>query len=50
MEFGKDYGVSFPKEMAGEWENFIAQYLEVEYWNEYLTDEGVVFYSTLRKE
>ena len=42
-EFGEDYGVSFPKEMAGEWEKFITHYLEIEYWNEYLTEDGVVF-------
>ena len=41
--FGDDYGVSFPKEMAGVWEDFITRFLEIEYWNEYLTEKGVVF-------
>lgn len=40
---GDDYGISFSKEMAGAWEDFISRFLEVEYWNEYLTDDGVVF-------
>jgi hypothetical protein len=41
--FGDDYGVSFSKEMAGVWEDFITRFLEIEYWNEYLTEKGVVF-------
>lgn len=42
-QFGKNYGVSFSKEKANEWEQFIIQHLEINYWNEYLTDDGVVF-------
>ncbi|MDE6567602.1 MAG: hypothetical protein K2K70_07710 [Lachnospiraceae bacterium] len=42
-EFGDNYGVSFSKEKANEWESFIVQHLEIGYWNEYLTDDGVVF-------
>lgn len=42
-QFGQNYGVSFSKEKADEWEHFIEQYLEIGYWNEYLTEDGVVF-------
>ena len=42
-EFGDNYGVSVSKEKANEWESFIAQHLDIDYWNEYLTDNGVVF-------
>ena len=42
-QFGNNYGVAFPKEKADEWEQFISQYLELGYWNEYLSDDGVVF-------
>lgn len=39
----KNYMISFPKEQASVWEEFITKHLELEYWNEYLTDDGVVF-------
>lgn len=42
-QFGNDYGVIFPNEKADEWEQFIVKYLEVGYWNEYLTDDKVIF-------
>lgn len=42
-EFGNNYGVAFPKEKACEWEQFIIKHLEVGYWNEYLTENGVIF-------
>lgn len=42
-KFDNNYGVAFPKEKAHEWEEFIAQYLEVGYWNEYLLEKDVVF-------
>lgn len=42
-QFGNNYGVAFPKEKADEWEQFISQYLELGYWNEYLSDDGVIF-------
>ena len=41
--FGHNYGVSFPKGKAGEWEHFIVQHLEIGYWNEYLTGQEVIF-------
>ena len=37
------YKISFPKEKAELWEEFIKEHLEVEYWNEYLTDDKVIF-------
>lgn len=40
---GKNYKVSFPEEKAQVWEAFIQQHLEVEYWNEYLAEDKVVF-------
>ena len=40
---GNNYQVSFPKEKAQVWEAFIKQHLKVEYWNEYLTDNKVIF-------
>lgn len=42
-EFDQSYGIAFPKEKADEWEYFISQYLELGYWNEYLTDDSVIF-------
>ena len=40
---GKNYMVSFPEDKTVIWENFISTHLELGYWNEYLTDVGVVF-------
>lgn len=40
---GNNYQVSFPKEKAQVWEEFIKKHLKVEYWNEYLTDDKVIF-------
>lgn len=40
---GENYTVAFPPEKAAVWENFITSHLELGYWNEYLTDFGVVF-------
>jgi len=40
---GENYQISFPKDKAQVWEDFIKQHLEVEYWNEYLTDDKVIF-------
>lgn len=40
---GSNYKVSFPKIKASVWEDFIKEHLEVEYWNEYLADDKVVF-------
>lgn len=40
---GKNYTVSFPKEKASDWETYIIKCLEVEYWNEYIADDHVVF-------
>ncbi len=38
-----NYTVSFPKEKAKTWETFILERLRTGYWNEYLTDDSVVF-------
>ena len=40
---GENFMVSFPEEKAELWEKFICDHLETGYWNEYLTDQGVVF-------
>lgn len=42
-QFGDNYGAAFSKEKVSEWEQFISQYLKLGYWNEYLSDDGVVF-------
>ena len=34
---------AFPKESSHIWEDFIAGHLELGYWNEYLTEDKVVF-------
>lgn len=38
-----NYMVSFSKENASIWEEYISNHLELEYWNEYLVDSGVIF-------
>ena len=40
---GNNFMVSFEKENAFRWEKFIISHLEQGYWNEYLTETGVVF-------
>ena len=40
---GSNYMVAFPKEKSAIWESFISKHLEFGYWNEYLTEYGVVF-------
>ena len=40
---GDNYMVCFSNENAIIWEAFVKKHLEVGYWNEYLTDNGVVF-------
>ena len=40
---GENYMVSFPDDMDAQWEQFIRSKLEIGYWNEYLTSNGVVF-------
>ena len=40
---GTNYMVSFSKENASIWEEFISNHLEFGYWNEYLTESGVIF-------
>ena len=44
IEKGRNnYMISFPEEKSQIWEDFITKHLELDYWNEYLTDTGVVF-------
>ena len=38
-----NFTVSFPESQAELWEDFIKQHLAVEYWNEYLTKDKVIF-------
>lgn len=40
---GYNFMVSFPKDRALIWEEYITAHLEIGYWNEYITDESVVF-------
>ena len=40
---GDNYQISFSEDNAQCWENFIKEHLEVEYWNEYLTEDKVIF-------
>ncbi len=40
---GSNYMVSFPEEKETIWEDFIIKYLKLGYWNEYITDNCVVF-------
>lgn len=39
----KSFEVIFPKEKAQIWEDFVKDNLEINYWNEYLTEDKVVF-------
>lgn len=41
-KFDNNYEVAYPKEKAHEWKEFIAQYLEAGYWNEYFLEKNVV--------
>ena len=40
---GSNYTVSFPKSKSVLWEEFIKSHLQLEYWNEYLSENKVVF-------
>ncbi len=40
---GDNYQVSFSEDNARCWEEFIKTHLEVEYWNEYLNEDKVIF-------
>lgn len=39
----ENYTISFPKDKWKLWEDFITKKLELGYWNEYLTEDKVVF-------
>ena len=40
---GNNYMVSFSEDKSEIWETFISTHLKLGFWNEYLTDTGVVF-------
>ena len=40
---GNNYKVSFKGDKAGKWEKFICKHLQIDYWNEFLTDNGISF-------
>ena len=40
---GDNYQISFSENSAQCWEDFIKEHLEVGYWNEYLTEDKVIF-------
>ena len=42
---GGNFMVSFPRENAMIWEEFISVHLEVEYWNEYITQTSHINFS-----
>lgn len=45
---GDNYTVKFPKYKTAVWEEFISNQLQLEYWNEYLIDDEVVFHFHLQ--
>lgn len=45
---GENYMVTFPDGLESVWEEYIYNELEIEYWNEYLTEGGVVFIFCLK--
>ena len=40
---GENYTAAFPEDKREIWEEFITAHLDPGYWNEYLTDSGVIF-------
>lgn len=38
-----DFRITFNKKLANKWEEFVYEHLEVEYWNEYITDDEIIF-------
>ena len=46
---GSNYTVSFPKCCSALWEDFIKSRLQLEYWNEYFTEDKVVFLFRLKE-
>lgn len=39
----KYFMITFDKNKANKWEEFVYKHLEVEYWNEYITGDEVIF-------
>lgn len=46
---GDNFMVAFPKEKKLIWEEFIIRHFELGYWNEYITENGVVFFISSRR-
>lgn len=40
---GEDFKVSFDKKLADKWETFVYKHLAEEYWNEYITEDEIIF-------
>lgn len=38
-----DFRVTFSKELSSKWEEFVTNHLEVEYWNEYISNNEITF-------
>lgn len=41
--YNKNFMVSFDKTKVQTWEKFIYEHLEVDYWNEYIREDDIVF-------
>lgn len=46
---GDNYMVSFSKEKASIWEDFISKHLAVDFWNEFLAEDKVFLYFICKK-
>ena len=46
---GEDFKVSFDKKLADKWETFVYKHLAEEYWNEYITENEIIFIFHLKK-
>lgn len=38
-----DFMITFNKDMANKWEDFVYKHLKVEFWNEYITENEIIF-------
>ena len=38
-----DFMITFSKDMANKWEDFVYKHLKVEFWNEYITESEIIF-------
>ena len=44
-----DFMISFSKKLTNKWEEFVYKHLKVEYWNEYITDNEIIFIFHLKE-